>query len=236
MKIALLGYGRMGKTIERYSIDRNHEIVFVLDKDYEKGNLGLADIAINFSIPEAAVSNIKIAMKKNIPVVCGTTGWLDNYEEITNFCKTQNTAFLYASNFSIGVNIFFKINRLLAKLMGPNKKNYIADVKEIHHLHKLDHPSGTAITLAKEIIKNFNHKNWTLDKDDEENLFIETIREGEVPGTHIIRYNSEIDEISIKHKAFKRDGFALGAIIAAEWLIGKKGVYSMDDVLKINQL
>ena len=236
MKIALLGYGRMGKTIERYSIDRNHEIVFVLDKDYEKGNLGLADIAINFSIPEAAVSNIKIAMKKNIPVVCGTTGWLDNYEEITNFCKTQNTAFLYASNFSIGVNIFFKINRLLAKLMGPNKKNYIADVKEIHHLHKLDHPSGTAITLAKEIIKNFNHKNWTLDKDDEENLFIETIREGEVPGTHIIRYNSEIDEISIKHKAFKRDGFALGAIIAAEWLVGKKGVYSMDDVLKINQL
>jgi 4-hydroxy-tetrahydrodipicolinate reductase len=236
MKIALLGYGRMGKTIERYSIDRNHEIVFVLDKDYEKGNLGLADIAINFSIPEAAVSNIKIAMKKNIPVVCGTTGWLDNYEEITNFCKTQNTAFLYASNFSIGVNIFFKINRLLAKLMGPNKKNYIADVKEIHHLHKLDHPSGTAITLAKEIIKNFNHKNWTLDKDDEENLFIETLREGEVPGTHIIRYNSEIDEISIKHKAFKRDGFALGAIIAAEWLIGKKGVYSMDDVLKINQL
>jgi 4-hydroxy-tetrahydrodipicolinate reductase len=175
-------------------------------------------------------------MKKNIPVVCGTTGWLDNYEEITNFCKTQNTAFLYASNFSIGVNIFFKINRLLAKLMGPNKKNYKADVKEIHHLHKLDYPSGTAITLAKEIIKNFNHKNWTLDKDDEENLFIETIREGEVPGTHIIRYNSEIDEISIKHKAFKRDGFALGAIIAAEWLIGKKGVYSMDDVLKINQL
>ena len=236
MKIALLGYGRMGKTIERYSIDRNHEIVFVLDKDYEKGNLGLADIAINFSIPEAAVSNIKIAMKKNIPVVCGTTGWLDNYEEITNFCKTQNTAFLYASNFSIGVNIFFKINRLLAKLMGPNKKNYKADVKEVHHLHKLDSPSGTAITLAKEIIKNFNHKNWTLDKDDEENLFIETIREGEVPGTHIIRYNSEIDEISIKHKAFKRDGFALGAIIAAEWLVGKKGIYSMDDVLKINQL
>ena len=236
MKIALLGYGRMGKTIERYSIDRNHEIVFILDKDYEKGNLGLADIAINFSIPEAAVSNIKIAMKQKIPVVCGTTGWLDNYEEITTFCKTQNTAFLYASNFSIGVNMFFKINRLLAKLMGPNKKNYKANVKEIHHLHKLDSPSGTAITLAKEIIKNFNHKKWTSDKDDEENLFIETIREGEVPGTHIIRYNSEIDEISIKHKAFKRDGFALGAIVAAEWLVNKKGIYSMDDVLKINQL
>ena len=152
-------------------------------------------------------------MKQKIPVVCGTTGWLNNYEEITTFCKTQNTAFLYASNFSIGVNIFFKINRLLAKLMGPNKKNYKADVKEIHHLHKLDSPSGTAITLA-----------------------IETIREGEVPGTHIIRYNSEIDEISIKHKAFKRDGFALGAIVAAEWLVDKKGIYSMDDVLKINQL
>ena len=120
--------------------------------------------------------------------------------------------------------------------MGPNKKNYKADVKEIHHLHKLDSPSGTAITLANEIIKNFNYKKWTLDKDDEENLFIETIREGEVPGTHIIRYNSEIDEISIKHKAFKRDGFALGAIVAAEWLVDKKGIYSMDDVLKINQL
>ena len=236
MKIALLGYCRMGKTIERYYIDRNHEIVFILDKDYEKGNLSLADIAINFSIPEAAVSNIKVAMKQKIPVVCGTTGWLNNYEEITTFCKTQNTAFLYASYFSIGVNIFFKINRLLAKLMGPNKKNYKADVKEIHHLHKLDSPSGTAITLANEIIKNFNYKKWTLDKDDEENLFIETIREGEVPGTHIIRYNSEIDEISIKHKAFKRDGFALGAIVAAEWLVDKKGIYSMDDVLKINQL
>ncbi len=236
MKIALLGYGRMGKMIERYSKDRNHEIVFILDKDYEKGKLGLADIAINFSIPEAAVSNIKIAMKKKIPVVCGTTGWLNKYEEITTFCKTQNTGFLYASNFSIGVNIFFKINRLLSKLMGQNKKNYKADVKEIHHLHKLDSPSGTAITLAKEIIKNFNHEKWTLDKDDEENLFIETIREGEAPGTHIVRYNSEIDEISIKHKAFKRDGFALGAIVAAEWLVNKKGIYSMEDVLKINQL
>jgi len=175
-------------------------------------------------------------MKKKIPVVCGTTGWLNKYEEITTFCKTQNTGFLYASNFSIGVNIFFKINRLLSKLMGQNKKNYKADVKEIHHLHKLDSPSGTAITLAKEIIKNFNHEKWTLDKDDEENLFIETIREGEAPGTHIVRYNSEIDEISIKHKAFKRDGFALGAIVAAEWLVNKKGIYSMEDVLKINQL
>ena len=236
MKIAILGYGRMGKTIESYSNYRKHEVVFILDKDHEKGDLSLADVAINFSVPEAAVSNIKLAMTHKIPVVCGTTGWLDNYEEITTFCKTQNTAFLYASNFSIGVNIFFKINRLLAKLMGPNKKNYKADVKEIHHLHKLDSPSGTAITLAKEITKNFNHKKWTLDKEDEENLFIETIREGEVPGTHVIRYNSEIDEISIKHKAFKRDGFALGAIVAAEWLVDKKGIYSMDDVLKINQL
>ena len=236
MKIALLGYGRMGKEIEKHAKKRNHQISFILDKEFQEGEINDSDVAINFSIPEAAVSNIKIAMKQKIPVVCGTTGWLNNYEEITTFCKTQNTAFLYASNFSIGVNIFFKINRLLAKLMGPNKKNYKADVKEIHHLHKLDSPSGTAITLAKEIIKNFNYKKWTLDKDDEENLFIETIREGEVPGTHIIRYNSEIDEISIKHKAFKRDGFALGAIVAAEWLVDKKGIYSMDDVLKINQL
>ncbi len=234
MKIAILGYGRMGKTIERYSKERNHEVVFILDKNQEKGDLSLAEVAINFSVPEAAVSNIKLAMKKKIPVVSGTTGWLDNYTEVTSFCKNQKTAFLYASNFSVGVNIFFKINRFIAQLMYPQKKNYKVDVKEIHHEHKLDSPSGTAITLAEEIINNSDYKKWTLNKDEEKKLFIETVREGDVPGTHIIKYCSNIDEISIKHKAYKRDGFALGAIIAAEWLVGKQGVYNMDDVLKID--
>tara|TARA_B110000444_G_C18743325_1_gene549063 strand:+ start:412 stop:1116 length:705 start_codon:yes stop_codon:yes gene_type:complete len=234
MKIAILGYGRMGKTIERYSKDRNHEVVFILDKDQEKGDLSLADVAINFSIPEAAVSNIKLAIKKRIPVVSGTTGWLDSYEEVTSFCKTQKTAFLYASNFSVGVNLFFKINRFVSQLMLPHKKNYKVDMKEIHHIHKIDAPSGTAITLAEEIINNSDHKMWTMNKDEEKNLFIETVREGEVSGTHIISYRSKIDEITIKHEAYKRDGFALGAIIAAEWIIGKQGIYSMDDVLKIN--
>ena len=233
MKIAILGYGRMGKTIERYSFDRNHEIVFILDKDQEQGDLALAEVAINFSVPEAAVSNIKLAMKHKIPVVSGTTGWLDDYKEVTSFCKAQKTAFLYASNFSVGVNLFFKINRFIAKLMFAYKKDYKAGMKEIHHSQKLDAPSGTAITLAEEIINNSDHKKWSLNKD-EKDLFIETVREGEVPGTHIISYRSKIDEISIKHEAYKRDGFALGAIIAAEWIIGKQGVFSMDDVLKID--
>ena len=233
MKIAILGYGRMGKTIERYSFDRNHEIVFILDKDQEQGDLALAEVAINFSVPEAAVSNIKLAMKYKIPVVSGTTGWLDDYKEVTSFCKAQKTAFLYASNFSVGVNLFFKINRFIAKLMFAHKKDYKTGMKEIHHSQKLDAPSGTAITLAEEIINNSDHKKWSLNKD-EKDLFIETVREGEVPGTHIISYRSKIDEISIKHEAYKRDGFALGAIIAAEWIIGKQGVFSMDDVLKID--
>ena len=233
MKIAILGYGRMGKTIERYSFDRNHEIVFILDKDQEQGDLALAEVAINFSVPEAAVSNIKLAMKHKIPVVSGTTGWLDDYEEVTSFCKAQKIAFLYASNFSVGVNLFFKINRFITKLMFAHKKDYKAGVKEIHHSQKLDAPSGTAITLADEIVNNSDYKKWSLNKD-EKDLFIETVREGEVPGTHIISYRSKIDEISIKHEAYKRDGFALGAIIAAEWIIGKQGVFSMDDVLKID--
>ena len=161
MKIAILGYGRMGKTIERYSFDRNHEIVFILDKDQEQGDLALAEVAINFSVPEAAVSNIKLAMKHKIPVVSGTTGWLDDYEEVTSFCKAQKIAFLYASNFSVGVNLFFKINRFIAKLMFAHKKDYKAGMKEIHHSQKLDAPSGTAITLAEEIVNNSDYKKWS---------------------------------------------------------------------------
>ena len=234
MKIALLGYGRMGKTIAQYAKKRNHEIVFILDKNTQEGDLITADVAINFSIPEAAVDNIKLALKQKIPVVSGTTGWLADYEEITSYCNAQSTAFLYASNFSIGVNLFFKINQYLAQLMKSHQKDYKASIEEIHHIHKLDAPSGTAITLAEDIVEHSDYEGWKLDKEDEKNLSIKAIREEEVPGTHTVNYQSSIDHISIKHEAYKRDGFALGAVIAAEWLYGKQGVFSMNDVLNIS--
>jgi len=234
MKIALLGYGRMGKTIASYAQQRNHKIVYILDKEQEEGSLSEADVAINFSVPEAAVSNIKAALEQKIPVVSGTTGWLEKYEEVVTFCKTQQNAFLYASNFSIGVNLFFKINQFVAQLMHPHQSAYQTEIQEIHHIHKLDAPSGTAITIAEGIIKETDYTGWELDNASQGTLPIEALREGEVPGTHTVHYRSEIDQISIKHEAYKRDGFALGAVIAAEWLAGKEGIFSMDDVLKIS--
>ena len=234
MKIALLGYGRMGKTIASYAQQRNHKIVYILDKEQEEGSLSEADVAINFSVPEAAVSNIKAALEQKIPVVSGTTGWLEKYEEVVTFCKTQQSAFLYASNFSIGVNLFFKINQFVAQLMHPHQSAYQTEIQEIHHIHKLDAPSGTAITIAEGIIKETDYTGWELDNAPQGTLPIEALREGEVPGTHTVHYRSEIDQISIKHEAYKRDGFALGAVIAAEWLAGKEGIFSMDDVLKIS--
>jgi len=234
MKIALLGYGRMGKTIASYAQQRNHKIVYILDKEQEEGSLSEADVAINFSVPEAAVSNIKAALEQKIPVVSGTTGWLEKYEEVVTFCKTQQSAFLYASNFSIGVNLFFKINQFVAQLMHPHQSAYQTEIQEIHHIHKLDTPSGTAITIAEGIIKETDYTGWELDNASQGTLPIEALREGEVPGTHTVHYRSEIDQISIKHEAYKRDGFALGAVIAAEWLAGKEGIFSMDDVLKIS--
>lgn len=234
MKIALLGYGRMGKTIASYAQKRNHKIVYILDKEQEEGSLSEADVAINFSVPEAAVSNIKAALEQKIPVVSGTTGWLEKYEEVVTFCKTQQSGFLYASNFSIGVNLFFKINQFVAQLMHPHQSAYQTEIQEIHHIHKLDAPSGTAITIAERIIKETDYTGWELDNASQGTLPIEALREGEVPGTHTVHYRSEIDQISIKHEAYKRDGFALGAVIAAEWLAGKEGIFSMDDVLKIS--
>lgn len=234
MKIALLGYGRMGKTIASYAQQRNHKIVYILDKEQEEGSLSEADVAINFSVPEAAVSNIKAALEQKIPVVSGTTGWLEKYEEVVTFCKTQQSAFLYASNFSIGVNLFFKINQFVAQLMHPHQSAYQTEIQEIHHIHKLDAPSGTAITIAEGIIKETDYTGWELDNASQGTLPIEALREGEVPGTHTVHYRSEIDQISLKHEAYKRDGFALGAVIAAEWLAGKEGIFSMDDVLKIS--
>ena len=234
MKIALLGYGKMGQTIERFALERNHKIVYTSDKNLEKGDLKQADVAINFSVPEAAVSNIKQAMQLKVPVVSGTTGWLDKFEKITQFCEEKNTAFLYASNFSIGVNLFFKLNELAARLIGPHKEEYRVSIKEIHHVHKLDAPSGTALSLAKPLLNTDYFKEWELNGTGLEKLNIEAIREGEVPGKHIVIYHSQVDEISIKHEAFNRDGFAQGAIIAAEWLADKKGIFTMQDVLNIS--
>ncbi|MDB2695350.1 4-hydroxy-tetrahydrodipicolinate reductase [Flavobacteriaceae bacterium] len=234
MKIALLGYGRMGKTIEKFAQERNHEIVFILDKNEEKGSLAEAEVAINFSVPEAAVKNIKLALGKKIPVICGTTGWLDFYDEVTSFCNINKTAFLYASNFSIGVNLFFKINELAAKLMKPHSEEYKPSMQEIHHIHKLDAPSGTAITIAESLVDTGHFSTWELNGTTDKKLNIESVREGEVPGSHSITYHSQVDEISLKHEAFSRDGFALGAVIAAEWILNKKGVFSMQDVLNIS--
>ena len=233
MKIALLGYGRMGKAIEIVAVERGHDVVAKIDQNEAYGNLSEADVAINFSVPDAAVENIKTALKINIPVVCGTTGWLDQLNEIEDFCKAKNSAFVYASNFSVGVNLFFKLNEVLAKLMSSHK-SYEASMKEVHHIHKLDAPSGTAITLAEGIIDQSDYTQWSIHKDTIENILpIEVDRTGEVPGTHTIKYESNIDSITIEHEAHSRKGFALGAVIAAEWIQDKKGVFSMNDVLSL---
>ena len=224
MKIALLGYGRMGKTIEKIAKDRGHEIVARIDKDQIEGTLEHANVAINFSIPDAAVNNIFSALSKAIPVVCGTTGWLENFKKVSDFTVKNKTAFLYASNFSIGVNLFFKLNEQLVKMMN-NQSDYKVSIEEIHHIHKLDTPSGTAITLAEGIIENSESSDGSLSADQSDEIQIDTIREGEVPGTHTITYESSIDAISIKHEAHNREGFALGALVAAEWIVGKKGIF-----------
>tara|TARA_Y100000389_G_scaffold203309_1_gene251347 strand:- start:103 stop:801 length:699 start_codon:yes stop_codon:yes gene_type:complete len=232
MKFALLGYGRMGKAIEQIALDRGHQIVCKIDKNLSEGKLHEADAAINFSIPDAAADNISSALNQRVPVVCGTTGWLDAYQQVTQTALEKNTAFLYASNFSVGVNLFFKLNKVLAQMMHPHKE-YRASMEETHHIHKLDAPSGTAITLAEGIIGNSDLIDWKLDEDAKDSLSIQSYREGEVPGTHSIKYKSTIDDITIEHKAHKRKGFALGAVIAAEWIVGKKGIFKMDDVLNL---
>ena len=230
MKISLLGYGRMGKAIEKIALKRGHEIVSKIDKGYNQGNINQADVAINFSIPAAAVNNITIALESKIPVVCGTTGWLEHYKKVTQIASYNDTAFLYASNFSIGVNLFFKLNKTLAKMI-QSQAGYKPSMEEIHHVHKLDEPSGTAITLAEGILENSSLSQWCQQDAGEDELEIKSIREGEVPGIHSIQYKSDIDSISIRHEAFNRKGFAFGALIAAEWIVGKKGIFKMDDVL-----
>ncbi len=232
MKIALLGYGRMGKAIEKIAIERGHEIVLKVDQKTTKYDISVADVAIDFSIPTAAVGNITNCFKGNTPVVSGTTGWLDQYDEMIDLCKQNNGGFIYASNFSLGVNLFFEINKKVAQLMNPMlSKGYSVTSEEIHHTKKLDAPSGTAISLAEGVIENTTLKNWKLYESAADELTITAKRVGDVPGTHSITYHSEVDEIEIKHTAYNRNGFALGAVVAAEWLAGKKGVFSMKDVL-----
>jgi 4-hydroxy-tetrahydrodipicolinate reductase len=234
MKIALIGYGKMGKTIENIATQRGHEIILRLDinnpEDFKA--LHKADVAIEFTRPESAFNNLQKCMEAGVPVVCGTTGWLEKYEEMAHLCYECNGTLLYASNYSIGVNIFFEINRRLASMMKGYPMYDIA-MEEIHHTQKLDAPSGTAITLAEGILQNIPRKtNWVSNTEGgETDIPIISKRIDPAPGTHIITYNSPIDSIEITHTAHSREGFATGAVLATEWLFGKKGVFSMKDML-----
>jgi 4-hydroxy-tetrahydrodipicolinate reductase len=232
MKIALLGYGKMGKVIERIALERGHEIVLKKDEFNTYDGLSTADVAIDFSVPTAAVANISNAFHANVPVVSGTTGWLEHFDEMVALCNEKQGGFISSSNFSLGVNIFFELNEYLAKIMSQFD-SYKVTMEEIHHTQKLDAPSGTAISLAKGVIENSNYANWTLDEAKSNEIHIEAKRIGDVPGTHTVTYESIVDSIELKHTAHNREGFALGAVIAAEWLAGKKGIYSMKDVLNL---
>nr|WP_294938138.1 4-hydroxy-tetrahydrodipicolinate reductase [uncultured Flavobacterium sp.] len=234
MKIALLGYGKMGKVIERIALERGHEIVLRKDHDSTFDGLEKADVAIDFSVPSAAVGNISKCFDTNIPVVSGTTGWLERYPEMAALCKEKNGAFIYGSNFSLGVNVFFELNNYLAKMMS-NLEQYKVSMEEIHHTQKLDAPSGTAISLANGIIENSDYASWILEDPKADQIHINTKRIDSVPGTHSVFYDSDVDQIEIKHTAHSREGFALGAVIAAEWLQNKKGVFTMKDVLNLDR-
>lgn len=242
MNIALLGYGKMGQIIERFATERGHDIVLKIGieniEDFTQENLEKADVAIDFSAPDAAVSNIYKCFEAGLPVVVGTTGWYGSLQQIKNDCLKGNNTLLYGSNFSVGVNLFFHLNKVLAKLMN-NYPAYEVQVEEIHHTQKLDSPSGTAMTIAEDIIEAVDRKSeWVNevigtsvpDAFKNEQLLIESHRIENVPGTHTVVYSSEVDEIEIKHTAHSRAGFALGAVIAAEWLENKQGFYSIADV------
>lgn len=233
MKIALLGYGKMGQVIERIALERGHEIVLKKSRNASFKGLENADVAIDFSIPNAALENISTCFENQIPVISGTTGWLEHYPKMVQLCEDKQGAFIYASNFSLGVNIFFELNTYLAKIMSQFNQ-YTTTIEEIHHTQKLDAPSGTAITLAESIINNSDYSSWALNEaKNPDELIIKAERIPNVPGTHTITYESIVDTIEIKHEAHNREGFALGAVIAAEWIVGKKGVFSMKDVLNL---
>jgi 4-hydroxy-tetrahydrodipicolinate reductase len=237
MNIALIGYGKMGKEIEQIAISRGHTITLKVDvsnaSTYTINDLKKADVAIEFSTPESAINNIYKCFDAGVPVVVGTTGWLNKLDEVKQKCAAQKQSLFYASNYSIGVNLFFKLNEYLAKLMNSYPA-YNVSLEEIHHVHKLDAPSGTAISLANQVLENIHSKQkWVNDKSENPNeLGIVSKRIDEVPGTHTVTYSSEVDEISMTHIAHSRKGFALGAVIAAEWIKGKTGVFGMNDLMK----
>ncbi|WKN40590.1 4-hydroxy-tetrahydrodipicolinate reductase [Tunicatimonas pelagia] len=241
MRILLIGYGKMGKTIEQIALQRNHSMVARIDQDnadvWETLNGDSVDVAIEFSQPDAAVANIRHCLRRGIPIVSGTTGWLAHREEIETFCREQGGTFFYASNFSIGVNLFFRLNAQLAKLIGDYPQ-YQASVEETHHTEKLDAPSGTAITIAEGMLEHLPLTNWVLQETEQDRsaaqLPIQAKREPDVPGTHLVRYQSAEDTIEIKHTAHSRKGFALGAVVVAEWIVQqqKSGVLTMNDFLK----
>lgn len=244
MNILLLGYGKMGKTIEQLAQERGHHIIERIDlhnaESLQKLDTSKVEVAIEFSQPDAAAQNIRYCLQHGIPVISGTTGWLKEKPAIEDYCVEVNGTFFYASNFSIGVNIFFKLNQYLAGIM-KNYADYEPFIEEIHHTEKKDAPSGTAITIAEDILKELKQKfEWELQRNNENyrdtgklKLPIKAVREGQTPGTHIVTYSSEIDDVEIKHTAHSRKGFALGAVIVAEWIKNKKGVLTMHDFLKL---
>lgn len=236
MKIALIGYGKMGKTIERIALNRGHEIVSIIDidnpQDFDSDAFRSADVAIEFTTPNTAVDNYYKAFAQGVPVVSGSTGWTTRMPEIKALCDEGNATFFWTSNYSLGVNLFFALNKYLGQLM-DNFNDYAPSMKEIHHIHKLDHPSGTAITLAEGIIDKVQRiDSWSEDSPTPPDVLpIFHEREGEVPGTHIISWDSIVDTITIEHKAKSREGFALGAVVAAEWVKNHKGFLTMDQLM-----
>jgi 4-hydroxy-tetrahydrodipicolinate reductase len=237
MNIALIGYGKMGKEIARIAQDRGHTVALIIDvdnaSDLNKDKLNDIDVAIEFSSPQAAKQNIISCINTSTPVVSGTTGWLDSWDEVSQLCEEKDSGLFYASNFSVGVNILFAINSKLASVM-DSFPQYEVSMEEVHHIHKLDEPSGTAISLADQITENIDRKsNWTLEKPKEREVSIDARREGEVTGFHSVTYESDFDSITISHDAKSRVGFATGAVLAAEFLAGKKGVFGMKDMLNL---
>lgn len=236
MNIAIIGYGKMGKVIEGIALDRGHQVVLKINSknvsEFTFDNMRKVDVAIEFTNPELAVSNIKVCLESNTPVVVGTTGWYNEFDEVREAVLDNDGSLLYATNCSIGVNLFFKLNKYLAKLMDKHAE-YDVSMEETHHTQKLDAPSGTAITLAEGILENVSKKDaWVLgDVHAKNQLSVVAHREESVPGTHEIKYSSIIDDIEIKHTAHNRDGFALGAVVAAEYIFNKKGIFTMEDVL-----
>ena len=236
MNIALIGYGRMGHEIEGIAIERGHKITLVIDKDNSgdlcENNVEGVDVAIEFSIPDTAFDNISKCLNMKIPVVSGTTGWLENYNKAVELCRLNNTSFIHSANFSIGVNLLFRLNTELAKYM-EHYNDYDVTIEEIHHTKKLDAPSGTAISLAQGIkSQNPKYRDWCFEKDKSDHMIpVRSVREGNIPGTHIVSWDSGIDTIIIRHEAKNRKGFALGAVYAAEFIRSRKGVFTMGDIL-----